>query len=123
MVAFAVDCGDVELYPGPSSDKRVRVLYSNNRSLHSNLHELAVAGSDYYVLVFAESKVSACCRLSELHIPGFGCSQERLQNSIPGAQGMALFVREGFRSFRQSNLKCSCRESCVFRICSRISNF
>ena len=36
---------------------------------------------------------------------------------------MALYVKEGFRSFRQSKLECSCQESCVIRICSRINNF
>ena len=36
---------------------------------------------------------------------------------------MALYVREGFHSFRQSKLEGACHESCVFRICSRINNF
>ena len=74
QTAFAVDClCDVvsNLYPG--SDKRVRVLYSNIRGLHANLSELAVAGSNYDVLVRAEFKVSDLCHLSELCIPGFGC--------------------------------------------------
>ena len=35
---------------------------------------------------------------------------------------MALNVRKGFLSFRQSKLEYSCHESCVFRICSRINN-
>ena len=34
---------------------------------------------------------------------------------------MALYVKEGFRSIQQSNLECSCHESCVFCICSRIN--
>ena len=51
-------CDDVESNPGPGSDKRVRVLYSNIRGLHATLYELAVAGSDYDCLVCAESKVS-----------------------------------------------------------------
>ena len=33
---------------------------------------------------------------SSLYIPGFGCSQQRLKNSTPGAQYMALYVRERF---------------------------
>ena len=52
-----------------------------------------------------------------------GCPQQRLKNSTPGTQGMALYVREGFSSFPQSKLECSCNESCVFRIYSRINNF
>ena len=116
--------GDVESIPGPRSDKRVRVFYSNICGLHANLDELAVAGSDD-VLVCAEceSKVSDRRHLSEFRIPGFGCHQQGLRNSANGAQGMALYVREGFRSFQQSKLKCSCHESCVFPICSRINNF
>ena len=35
--------------PGPGSDRRIRVLYSNIRGLHVNLDELAVAVSDYDV--------------------------------------------------------------------------
>ena len=59
-------CGDVESILGPGSDKRVRVLYSNFRGLLANSDELAVAGSDYYVLVCDESKVSDRHHLSEL---------------------------------------------------------
>ena len=56
MVAFlSIVCGDIESNPGPGSDRRVRVLYYNIRGLHINLDELAVAGSDYDVLVGAES--------------------------------------------------------------------
>ena len=36
---------------------------------------------------------------------------------------MDLYVRERFCSFRQTKLECSCHESCVFRICSRMDNF
>ena len=77
-------CGDVE--------------YSNIRGLHSNWDELAVAGSDYDVLVCAESKVSDRRHLSELLIPGFGCPKQRLWNSTPSAKGMAPYVREGCRA-------------------------
>ena len=66
-------CGNVESNPGPGSDKRVRVPYSTIRGLHANLDKLAVAGSDYDVLVCAEPKVSDRSHLSELHILGFGC--------------------------------------------------
>ena len=57
-------CGDVESNPGPGSDKRVRVLYSSIRGLHSNIDELAVAGSDYDVFVSAEYNVSVGRHLS-----------------------------------------------------------
>ena len=76
---------------------------------------------DYDVL----SKVSDRCHLSELHIPGLCCPQQRLRNSTPGAKGMALYVnvREGFNCFRQKKLECSSHEPCVFCICTRINNF
>ena len=123
LVAFAVECfGDVESNPGPGSDKRGCVLYSNIRGLHANLDELAVAGLDFDVLVCAESKVLDRNHLSEIRILGFGRPQQRLRNSTPGSLCMALNVREGFRSCRQSQLKCSCHESCI-RICIRINNF
>ena len=71
----------------------------------SILDELDMAGSDYDVLVCAESKVSHWCHLSEHGIPGVGCPQQKLRNFTPGTQGMALYVRAGFCSFRQSKLE------------------
>ena len=56
---------------------------------------------------------------SSTSLHGFGCSQQMLRNSTPGAQGMALCARKGFRSFRQNKLECSCHASCVFRICCK----
>ena len=123
MRLLLIVCGYVESNPGADSDNRVRVLYSNIRFLHANLDELPVAGSDYDVLVFAESIVPDSRHLSEPRIPGFSYPQQRLRNSTPGAEGMDFYVREGFCSFWPSKLECSCHESCVFRICSRINNF
>ena len=116
-------CGDVESNPGPGSDKRVLFFYSNIRGHRVNLDELAVAGLDYDVLVCDESNISDRSHISVLRIAGFGCPEPKLRNSSPGASGMDLSVREGFRSFRQSKLECSCHESCVFRIYSTINNF
>ena len=84
-------CGDIESNTGPGSDRKVRVLYSNIRGLNANLDELAVPGSNYYVLVCAESKVSDRRHLSELCIPGFGCRQQRLRYTTPGAQGVVAY--------------------------------
>ena len=116
-------CGDIESNPAPGSDRKVQVLYSNICDLQAYWDELAVAGSDYDVLVCAEYKVSDRRHLSELRIHGLGCSKQTLRISTPGAKGMALYVREGFCSFRPSRLECSCQESCVFHICSRLNNF
>ena len=58
---------------------------------------------------------------SSVSLHGFGCPQQRLRNSTPSAQGIALYVREGFPSFWQNKLE---YESCVFhKFCSRINNF
>ena len=125
MLLLLIICGNIESNLGPGSDRRVRVLYSSIRVLHANLDELAVAESDYGVLVCAVPKISDPLYLSELRIPGFGWPQQRLRKSTPDAQGMALYTREGFGfgSFQQSKFECSCHKSCEFRICSRINNF
>ena len=87
--------------PGPGSDKRVRVLQSNSRGLRANLDESAVAGSDYCVLVCAESKVSDLRHLLELRVHGFDCPHRGCGTPLlHGAQGMALYVREVFLFFR-----------------------
>ena len=62
-------CGDIVSNPGPGPGRRVRFIYSNIRGLHANFGELDVAGSDYDILVCAESKVSDRRHLSELRIP------------------------------------------------------
>ena len=90
--------GDIESNPGQGSDKRVRVLYSNIRSLHANLDELTVVmfwfGLSLKSLIAAISPSSVSLALV--------APNNRLRNFTPGAQGMALYVREGFRFFRQS---------------------
>ena len=101
-------CRDIESNPGPGSDTRVRVLVSNIRGLNANCYELGVAGSDYDVLVCPESKVSDRRPLSDLRISGIGYPQQRLRNSTPVAKGVALYVREGFSSFRQRKLEWFC---------------
>ena len=58
MVALLIVCGDIESNPGPGSGRWVLVLYSSIRGFHENLDELAAVGSDYDVLVCAESKAS-----------------------------------------------------------------
>ena len=117
-------CGDIELNPGSGSDRKEQVLYSNIRGLMPIwtswpwLDRIMM----FWFVLSLKSLIAAIYQL-ELRIPGFGCSQQRLRNSTPGAQGMARYVREGFHSCRQRKLECSCHELKVFRICSRINNF
>ena len=86
--------GHIESNPGPGSNSMVQVLYSNIRGHHANLNELAVALTDYDVLVCAENKVSDRRHISELRIPGFRYPEQRLRNATPGAKDMVLYVRE-----------------------------
>ena len=81
-------CGDIVSNPGPGSDRRVRVLYSNICGLHANLDKLAVTGSDYDVFVCAESKVPDRRHPSELRIHPWLClsptETEELHTWCPG---------------------------------------
>ena len=120
---LSIVCGDIESNPGLGSDRRVWA------SILIFVVFMPILINWCDVLVCADSKVSDRRHLSELlslalvaHnrswwpllCPGY---------TAPGAQGMAPYVREGFRSLRQNKLECSCHESCVFRICSRLNNF
>ena len=60
-------CGDIESNPGPGSDRRVRVLYSNIRDLHASLDELAVAGS-YLMFWFVLRMKSLIAAISQSYI-------------------------------------------------------
>ena len=80
-------------------------------------------------LFCAKSKVSDRRHLSELHIPGFGCSQQRLRNSTHAmVTRVWLFMlgKDSAPSGRASGsvlAKTFILKSCVFRICIRINNF
>ena len=96
-------CGDVESDPDPGIDKRVLVLHYSILGLHANLDQLAVAGSDYDALVCTESKVSDRRHLSEPRIPGFGCTQQKLRTSTPGARyGSFMLGKDSVPSGRAS---------------------
>ena len=62
----------------------------------------------FCLLLRIAANFQSCVSLA-LVAPNRGCG-----TPTPGAKGMALYVREGFRSFRQSKLESSCHESCVF---------
>ena len=116
--------GDVKSNPGPrASGRSVDVLYANIRGLHANLRELTVASSRSDVLILSETLVSDRRHLSELRIPEFVGPHQKLVGCTPGARGMALFIREGCRAYRQSKLECRCHESMVVRVCGAVHNF
>ena len=117
-------CGDIESNPDPGSDWRVGVIYSYIRGRHANLDELAVAGSDYGVLVCAESKVSDRRHLSEHRIPGFGFPHQRLRDShlVPRVW-LFMLGKDSALSSRASWSVLATSLVHVFRICKRINNF
>ena len=115
--------GDVERNPGPRVDPGVGILYANIRGLFANLNELTVASAEFDVLVCSETLVSNRRHLSELRIPGFLGPQQKLRGSIPDALGLAVYVREGCKVFRQSKFECNCHESVVVRVCGNVHNF
>ena len=85
----------------------------------------------FYLLLFSLSLLS----FYGLVLWGWGLRTEGVNRSLPALHCqplliiiiiiiiLALYVREGFGSFRQRKLEYSCHESCVFHICSRINKF
>ena len=65
--------GDVELNPGPVNgrNRQWRVLYSNIRGLHGNLHDLIVASKGFDILLCSETLVSNFRHIAKLSILGF----------------------------------------------------
>ena len=109
---LSIVCGNIESNPGPGSDRRVRVLCL-----------ILTIFMPIFTSWLWLDRIMFWVVLSLKFLLPPSLRAQRLRNSTPGAQGMALYVRKGDRSFRQSKLECSCHEPCVFRICSRINNF
>ena len=65
---------DFETNPGPRRPVAAscRILFSNVCGLSGSLSDLAVASSQYDILLCSETLVSDLLHLSELLIPGFG---------------------------------------------------
>ena len=65
---------DVETNPGPRRPVAAscRILCSNVRGLSRSLSDVAVASSQYDILLCSETLVSDLRHLSELLVPGFG---------------------------------------------------
>ena len=117
--------GDVEVNPGPrggTTRRFARVLYSNVRGLHGNIRDVKGSSSGFDIMLFAETKVSSRRHDAELKVNGFSAFHKR-KGSTPGALGMAVYIRDGFRAYRQPQFECSCHEVCVVRICGRVNNF
>ena len=65
---------DFETNPGPRRPVAAscRILCSNVRGLSGNLSDLAMASSQYNILLCSETFVSDLRHVSELLVPGFG---------------------------------------------------
>ena len=111
---------DVETNPGPRRPVATscRILYSNVRGLSGNLSDLAVASSQYDILLCSETLVSDLRHVSELLVPGLLC-----RGKLPRARGMAAYVRDGYGAFRQPKFECGCCETLVVRVCGLTQNF
>ena len=98
--------------PGPRRPVAAscRILCSNVRGLSGNLSDLAVASSQYDILLCSETLVSDLRHVSELLVPGFGLPVLLCRGKLPHARGMAAYVRDGYGAFCQPKFECGCCE-------------
>ena len=110
---------DVETNPGPRRPVPAvcRILCSNVRGLARNLSDLTAASSLYDILFCSETLVSDMRHVSEVLVPGFCRHVVLCQGKMPRARGMAAYIRDGYRAFRQQKFECGCCEMLVFRVC------
>ena len=81
------------------------------RGLPGNLSDLAVAPSQYDILLCSETLVSDMSHVSELLVPGF------CRGKMPRTRGMAAYVRDGYGAFGQPKFECGCCKMLNFRVC------
>ena len=110
---------DVETNPGPRRPvpASCRILCSNVRGLSGNLSDLAVASSQYDILLCSKNLVSDLRHVSELLVPGFDRPVCLCRGKMPRASGMAAYVRDGYVAFRQPKFECGCCEIPDIRVC------
>ena len=102
---------------------RVQFLQSRRRGLSGNLSDLAVASSQYDILLCSETLVPDLRHVSELLVPGFGRNVLLCRGKLPRARGMAAYVRDGYGAFRQPKFECGCCEMLVVRVFGLRQNF
>ena len=85
---------DVETNPGPRRPvpASCRILCSNVGGLSGNLGDLAVASSQYDILLCSKTLVSDLRYVSELLVPGFGRPVFLCPGKLPRARRMAAYV-------------------------------
>ena len=111
-------CLDVE----PNVDSRLpvpavcRILCSNVRGLSQELNDLTLASSQFDIFLCPETMVSHLHHISHFLVPGFVHSTLFCRHSMPRAQGLAVYTRNGYGAFIQPQFECGC-EMLVFRVC------
>ena len=68
-------------------------------------------------LLCSETLVSDMRHVSEVLVPGFCRPVLLCRGKMPRARGMAAYVRNGYRAFRQPKFEFGCCEMLVFRVC------
>ena len=76
-----------------------RIICSNVRGPAWNHSDLAVASSQYDILLCSETLVSDMGHVSELLFTGFGRPGLLCWGKMPRTRGMAAYVRDGNRAF------------------------
>ena len=87
------------------------------------MRELSVAASKFDVMCCSETLTTNCRNQVEFLIPGFNKPILHHRDSIPRAQGMAVYIRSGFAAYRKSSFECSCHEMRCVRVCGKYTNF
>ena len=91
-----------------------RILCSDVRGLAGNLRDLTLDSSQYDILLCSETLVSYMHQVSKLLIPRFGRPVLLCLGKMPRARGMAAYVRDGYRAFRQPKFECGFLRNAVF---------
>ena len=81
-----------------------RILCTNVRGLAGNLTDLAVASSQYDILLCSETLISDMRHVSEVLVPGFGRPVLLCRGKMPRARVMAAYDRDCYGAFRQPKL-------------------
>ena len=110
---------DVKTNPGQwrSVPAVCRILCSNVRGLAKNLSDMTVASSLYDSLLYSETLVSDMRHVSELLVPRFGRPVLSCLGKMPITREMAVYVPDGYGTFRQPKFECGCCKMLVFRVC------
>ena len=116
-------CGDIELNPGPQRVNKARILYCNIRGLYGNFSDLAVASSNYDIILCSETLVSNHRSISEILLPNFRKPFLIRRDAFVRARGLSAYIRKGFNATLLPDLSCGCHEVQVIRVASRLNNF